>query len=667
MIAQRPPGAARRSGDAEPLPSRRRELRRRDGDHHAAPLERLARGCAELRRVARDSVVVFSWDPAVSRASNVAPEYFDRSTCRTSRLPVAGRPGGRPGRSRWSRAGPVGLPRRLLQRHWRRPGLPRPARQGRHLDWPSAAKTSIRAARPPASRSRQRCLSAPPRRPARARRARPRLPPAHPGPPLSTTLGAWTLHEDPRRARRRARADGRLASPTAATASRGRDGYVVFVARRRPRRPRPRARSASASSAYAEARTVERARARRPSASPAVADHPGAPWQVLPYERQLEVKAEQVARRAARGSASLEDFELEPIVPGRRAVALPQQARVLVRRPTTTARSSAASTRAGSWERIDADRRLPARLRARQRGRAHAALALVPRRTACAPTTAARRPACCATSSSARAGAPAQLQVRLVTSRRGWPHRPTRSPRRSAPAASSGRGRRRRRDHRRRTPRSLHGTRGHRRGAAAACALPRSAPTPSSRPTPRWPSASTRSRPSTPALTGCERVYDLFCGIGTIGLTLAPRAGEVWGLEIVEEAIADAIANARAQRDRQRALLRRRRAPGAARAGRAGRRGPTSSSSTRRAPACRRRSCGGSSRRAPKRIVYVSCNPTTLAPNAAQLVEAGYALRTRAPGRHVPADAAHRVRVALLERAFDLAPDRHAILAIRPV
>jgi 23S rRNA (uracil1939-C5)-methyltransferase len=33
----------------------------------------------------------------------------------------------------------------------------------------------------------------------------------------------------------------------------------------------------------------------------------------------------------------------------------------------------------------------------------------------------------------------------------------------------------------------------------------------------------------------------------------------------------------------------------------------------------------------PQRIVYVSCNPTTLAPNAAQLVEAGYALRRVCP------------------------------------
>ncbi len=46
-------------------------------------------------------------------------------------------------------------------------------------------------------------------------------------------------------------------------------------------------------------------------------------------------------------------------------------------------------------------------------------------------------------------------------------------------------------------------------------------------------------------LRGHERVFDLFCGIGTIGLTLAPRAAELWGVEVVEEAVADAIANAR--------------------------------------------------------------------------------------------------------------------------
>ena len=48
------------------------------------------------------------------------------------------------------------------------------------------------------------------------------------------------------------------------------------------------------------------------------------------------------------------------------------------------------------------------------------------------------------------------------------------------------------------------------------------------------------------ALSGWERVFDLCCGIGTIGLTLAPRAADVLGVEIVEGAIEDAQANARA-------------------------------------------------------------------------------------------------------------------------
>jgi 23S rRNA (uracil1939-C5)-methyltransferase len=38
-------------------------------------------------------------------------------------------------------------------------------------------------------------------------------------------------------------------------------------------------------------------------------------------------------------------------------------------------------------------------------------------------------------------------------------------------------------------------------------------------------------------LSGRERVFDLYCGIGTIGLSLAREAGEVWGVELVESAI----------------------------------------------------------------------------------------------------------------------------------
>ena len=94
-------------------------------------------------------------------------------------------------------------------------------------------------------------------------------------------------------------------------------------------------------------------------------------------------------------------------------------------------------------------------------------------------------------------------------------------------------------------------------------------------------------------LTGSERVFDLFCGIGTLGLTLAAAAGEVWGVEIVPEAIADAEGNARLNgidnarfragdaRKEIRPCWSRRPAS------------PTSSWSTRPAPASPRRWCAG--------------------------------------------------------------------------
>lgn len=45
-------------------------------------------------------------------------------------------------------------------------------------------------------------------------------------------------------------------------------------------------------------------------------------------------------------------------------------------------------------------------------------------------------------------------------------------------------------------------------------------------------------------LTGCETVFDLYCGIGTISLSLAEKSAAVYGVEIVPQAIDDARQNA---------------------------------------------------------------------------------------------------------------------------
>jgi 23S rRNA (uracil1939-C5)-methyltransferase len=149
-------------------------------------------------------------------------------------------------------------------------------------------------------------------------------------------------------------------------------------------------------------------------------------------------------------------------------------------------------------------------------------------------------------------------------------------------------------------------------------------------------------------LDGSERVFDLFCGIGTLALTLAPHAGEVWGIEVVPEAVVDAEENARLNgienarfragdaRKEIRPLLEEAGKPDVVvvdppRAG-------LSKKIVRRLIECEA-----------DRIVYVSCNPTTLAPNAAQLTEAGYRLRRVKPVDMFP-QTPHIECVALLER-----------------
>jgi 23S rRNA (uracil1939-C5)-methyltransferase len=150
------------------------------------------------------------------------------------------------------------------------------------------------------------------------------------------------------------------------------------------------------------------------------------------------------------------------------------------------------------------------------------------------------------------------------------------------------------------------------------------------------------------ALEGWERVYDLYAGIGTIALTLAQRAGEVWGIELVEQAVADAIAGAR-----RNGITNVRFFAGDTRTAlpelveRAGRPDVVLVDPPR----------AGLSKKvvhriidaSPRRVVYVSCNPTTLAPNAAELVEAGWVLRKVRPVDMFP-QTHHIECVALFER-----------------
>jgi 23S rRNA (uracil1939-C5)-methyltransferase len=422
------------------------------------------------------------------------------------------------------------------------------------------------------------------------------------------------------------------------------DGYVVFVQGGVPG-DRVRAVLTKRKKAYGEARAVEILEPSPDRIEP-VADHPGAPWQVLPYERQLEVKAEQVDD-ALRRIGKLDGYELEPIVP---AVEQWRYRNKLEFSFGTGAEGELVCGfhAPGSWETIlHVEDCLLQSERGNELRRAVLAwcrsqgLGAYDRRS---QTGFLRN---LVIREGRRTG---QFQVRLVTSEGELDTDALR-------AAIQ--------------VHSLLWTQ------VPGVAEVSSGPTEIVDGSPTFDEElgdlSVRISPDAffqtntemaerlyavaagyAELQGWERVYDLFCGIGTIGLSLAGRAGELFGLEIVEQAVADAISNARINqvananffagdvRTSLRELVERAGRPDVVvvdppRAG-------LSQKVVRRIIEA-----------APRRIVYVSCNPTTLAPNAAQLVEAGYALRRVRPVDMFP-QTPHIECVALLERAGTAGP-----------
>jgi 23S rRNA (uracil1939-C5)-methyltransferase len=152
------------------------------------------------------------------------------------------------------------------------------------------------------------------------------------------------------------------------------------------------------------------------------------------------------------------------------------------------------------------------------------------------------------------------------------------------------------------------------------------------------------------SLSGDETVYDLYCGIGTIGLTLAREALTVWGIELSEESVACALENADLNGITNAAFF-------------AGNVGQSIEELHERSgdpdvvvvDPPRAGLAGKALRRlgeigAP-RIVYVSCNPTTLAGDVKRLRDVyGYELRRVRPVDMFP-HTPHVESVSLLTRA----------------
>jgi 23S rRNA (uracil1939-C5)-methyltransferase len=152
------------------------------------------------------------------------------------------------------------------------------------------------------------------------------------------------------------------------------------------------------------------------------------------------------------------------------------------------------------------------------------------------------------------------------------------------------------------------------------------------------------------ALTRDETVYDLYCGTGTIALTLARDALTVWGVEVSEESVACAIENAELNGIANAAFY-------------AGEVGDSLEELAERAgppdvvvvDPPRAGLSGKAVRRIgrlePKRLVYVSCNPTTLAGNVKEFArDWGLELRRVTPVDMFP-HTPHVEAVALLTRS----------------
>lgn len=147
-------------------------------------------------------------------------------------------------------------------------------------------------------------------------------------------------------------------------------------------------------------------------------------------------------------------------------------------------------------------------------------------------------------------------------------------------------------------------------------------------------------------LTGRENVIDAYCGTGTITLFLAQKARRALGIEIVAPAIQDAHQNARDNHVKNADFICGDAAKELPELVKEGSRPDVIVLDPPRA-GCERRVLDAIGKVRPKRVVYVSCNPATLARDAAILRDKGFVVRKVQPVDMFP-HTAHVETVMLL-------------------
>ena len=150
------------------------------------------------------------------------------------------------------------------------------------------------------------------------------------------------------------------------------------------------------------------------------------------------------------------------------------------------------------------------------------------------------------------------------------------------------------------------------------------------------------------ALTGAETLLDLYCGTGTIGLTMAGKAKQVIGVEAVPEAVEDAKRNAALNRITNVRFLCGDAALAARQLAEEGVQPDVIVLDPPR-KGCDVHLIDTVVNMAPRRVVYVSCDPATLARDLKLFGEKGYETREATPVDLFPRTG-HVETVALLSR-----------------